>query len=45
MLRTACLNLFKSGFDPDGAEELKGKLVGYNKWIGTAGKDYLKYVY
>jgi len=27
---------WKSGFDPDGAEELKGKLVGYNKWIGTA---------
>jgi hypothetical protein len=29
----------KSGFDPDGAEELKGQLVGHNKWIGTAGKN------
>jgi len=27
---------WKNGFDPDGAEQLKGKLVGHNKWIGTA---------
>lgn len=26
------------GFDPEGAAELKGKLVGTKKWIGTAGK-------
>ena len=26
-----------SGFDPEGAKGLKGKLVGHNKWIGTAG--------
>ena len=37
-LRAACLDLLKPGFDPDGAEQLKGKLVGHNKWIGTAGK-------
>ncbi|KAG8821282.1 hypothetical protein FRC17_009883 [Serendipita sp. 399] len=24
------------GFDPIGAEDLKGKLVGTRKWIGTA---------
>jgi hypothetical protein len=41
-LRAACLNPLKSGFDPDGAEQLKGKLVGHNKWIGTAGKNYIK---
>ncbi len=35
---SAPLDPLKSGFDPDGAEQLKGKLVGYNKWIGTAGK-------
>jgi len=28
---------WQSGFDPEGAEGLKGKLVGHNKWIGTAG--------
>jgi hypothetical protein len=41
-LRAACLNPLKSGFDPDGAEQLKGKLIGHTKWIGTAGKDYFK---
>ena len=33
----ACFDPLKSGFDPDGAEQLKGKLVGHSKWIGTAG--------
>jgi hypothetical protein len=41
-LRAACLDTLKSGFDPDGAEQLKGKLVGHKKWIGTAGKNQLK---
>ncbi|KAH9966445.1 peptidase family C78-domain-containing protein [Russula dissimulans] len=27
---------WKSGFDPDGAQKFKGKLVGRKKWIGTA---------
>ncbi|KAH9004936.1 DUF1671-domain-containing protein [Lactarius hatsudake] len=27
---------WRHGFDPEGAEGLKGKLVGHNKWIGTA---------
>lgn len=31
------LHAFTSGFDPEGAEEVKGKLVGHKKWIGTAG--------
>ena len=42
-LRAAYLDPLKSGFDPDGAEQLKGKLVGHNKWIGTAGKHYFKF--
>jgi hypothetical protein len=41
-LRVACLDPLKSGFDPDGAEELKGRLVGHNKWIGTAGENSSK---
>jgi hypothetical protein len=41
-LRAACLDPLKSGFDPDGAEQLKGKLVGHSKWIGTAGKTLFK---
>ena len=41
-LHAACLDPLKSGFDPDGAEQLKGKLVGHNKWIGTAGRNDLK---
>jgi hypothetical protein len=44
-LRPARLNPFKSGFDPDGAEQLKGKLVGHNKWIGTAGKKKITHKY
>ena len=28
---------FTSGFDQEGAEGLKGKLVGRKEWIGTAG--------
>ena len=31
------LHAFTSGFDPEGAKGLKGKLVGHKKWIGTAG--------
>ncbi|KAH9001470.1 DUF1671-domain-containing protein [Lactarius akahatsu] len=27
---------WKHGFDPEGAEGLKGELVGHKKWIGTA---------
>ncbi|KAI9452319.1 DUF1671-domain-containing protein [Russula earlei] len=27
---------WKDGFDPEGAQGLKGKLVGHKKWIGTA---------
>ncbi|KAI9446654.1 peptidase family C78-domain-containing protein [Lactarius indigo] len=27
---------WRHGFDPEGAEGLKGKLVGHKKWIGTA---------
>jgi hypothetical protein len=41
-LRAACLDPLKSGFDPEGAEQLRGKLVGHNKWIGTAGKKIFK---
>jgi hypothetical protein len=31
------LHTFTSGFDPEGAEGFKGKLVGHKKWIGTTG--------
>lgn len=41
----ACPDPLASGFDPEGAEKLKHKLVGHNKWIGTAGKLILKSVY
>ncbi len=34
-----------SGFDPEGAEGFKGKLVGRKKWIGTAGTIGLKSFY
>ena len=44
-LRVACLDPLKPGFDPDGAKELKGKLVGHIKWIGTAGKFIRNFVY
>ena len=33
-----------SGFDPEGAAELKHKLVGTKKWIGAAGKSSFKVV-
>ena len=33
----AWIDPFMSGFDPEGAEGLKGELVGHKKWIGTAG--------
>jgi hypothetical protein len=29
---------WRSGFDPTGREQLKGKLSGSQKWIGTAGE-------
>jgi hypothetical protein len=41
----ACPDLHASGFDSEGAEKLKHKLVGHKKWIGTAGKFILKSVY
>jgi len=28
------------GFDRDGAKDLKNKLVGTKKWIGTAGEPH-----
>jgi hypothetical protein len=34
----ACIYPLTSGFDPEGAKEFKGKLVGHRKWIGTAGR-------
>lgn len=39
-IRTAhLLNIcLLKGFDEEGAEQLKGKLVGTSKWIGTAGE-------
>jgi hypothetical protein len=36
--QVTCIDLLTSGFDPEGAEGLKGKLVGHKKWIGTAGR-------
>ncbi len=39
------LHAFTSGFDPEGAERFKGKLVGRKKWIGTAGTIVLKSFY
>jgi hypothetical protein len=41
----ACLDPLTSGFDPEGAQELKCELVGHKKWIGTAGKIITEYVY
>lgn len=29
---------WRAGFDPHGKQQLKGKLVGTSKWIGTSGK-------
>lgn len=34
----AYIDTLTSGFDPEGAKGLKGELVGYRKWIGTAGR-------
>lgn len=34
-------HLFAKGFDEEGAGQLKGKLVGTTKWIGTAGEHQL----
>lgn len=41
MLRLA-FDPLTSGFDPEGAQELKCKLVDHKKWIGTAGKNIAK---
>lgn len=35
-LKALIQEAWKHGFDPEGAEGLKGKLVGHKKWIGTA---------
>lgn len=29
---------WRAGYDPEGKEQLKGKLVGTSKWIGTTGE-------
>jgi hypothetical protein len=40
-----CLNHSTSGYDREGAQSLKGKLVGRRKWIGTAGMNVLESVH
>ena len=39
-----CSNHSTSGYDREGAQSLKEKLVGRRKWIGTAGMNVLESV-
>jgi hypothetical protein len=39
-----CFSHSTSGYDREGAQSLKGKLVGRRKWIGTAGMNGLESV-